>query len=96
LDDSTAATPRVPEAAQVYGEAPPGVPGADAESWAAVGSELAGRYYIHVDGSDPSRRVRYVAVARRIGVRPYAIVTPDLDELRRVARAGTRLGTSDA
>ncbi len=89
MDDSTAVTPRWPEAVRACGEAPLGVPVADAESWAVLGSELAGRYYVQVDGRDPNRRVRYVAVARHIGVRPYAIVTPDLDELRRAVAPGT-------
>jgi hypothetical protein len=39
-------------------------------------------YYIRVDGRDASRPLRYVATARCLGTRPYAVITDDLAELR--------------
>lgn len=44
--------------------------------------DLSDRYDIRVDGRDPSRALRYIAVARRLTVRPYAVVAADPDELR--------------
>jgi hypothetical protein len=61
---------------------------------AVVASELASRYFLYTDGRDPRRPVRYVAVARNLDVRPYAVVTPDLRELR-AAMADGRQGHAD-
>lgn len=54
--------------------------------WLAVAAEIAidlhESYYIRVDGRDASRALRYVATARCLGIRPYAVITDDLAELR--------------
>jgi hypothetical protein len=41
-----------------------------------------GSYYIRAERSHYRRRPRYIATARQLGTRPYAIVTPDPAELR--------------
>lgn len=48
---------------------------------AEMRQELHDRYDIRVDGSDPSRPPRYIAIARNLGVNPYVVVTGDLAEL---------------
>jgi hypothetical protein len=55
---------------------------------AVVASELADSYYLYTDGRDPCRPVRYVAVARNLDIRPYAVITPDLRELRAAMAVG--------
>jgi hypothetical protein len=66
----------------------------DDQLQAVVASELASRYFLYTDSRDPRRPVRYVAVARNLDVRPYALVTPDLRELR-AAMADGRQGHAD-
>jgi hypothetical protein len=68
------------EAAWFAGIAAPVGPGL--EAWATLTRDLADRYHVHLDGLDPRRGLRFVAVARSLDVRPYAIVTSDPDELR--------------
>ncbi len=51
-------------------------------AWAELARDLADRYYVHVDGLDARRALRYVAIARNLHVRPYAVVTRDPDEMR--------------
>jgi hypothetical protein len=55
---------------------------------ALCAGKLAGRYRVFYDDRDPRRPVRYVAIARSLAIRPYAVVTADLDELRRVVERG--------
>jgi hypothetical protein len=55
---------------------------------AELAGALADRYRVFADGRNPHRGVRFVAIARTLAIRPYAIVTADLDELRRTAEAG--------
>jgi hypothetical protein len=50
--------------------------------WIALASDLADRYHVQLDGLDTPRGLRYVAIARSLGIRPYCIVTTDPDELR--------------
>lgn len=50
--------------------------------WAELARDLADRYHVHLDGLDARRRPRYVAIARNLDVRPYAVVTSDPQELR--------------
>jgi hypothetical protein len=60
----------------------------DARPDAFLGSQLAGRYRVFCDGRDPRRPVRYVAMAQSLAIRPYAVVTSDLGELRRLMQRG--------
>lgn len=46
-----------------------------------LAEDIADRYRVHVDRASPSGRLRYIAVARRLDTRPYAIVTSDRAEL---------------
>jgi hypothetical protein len=50
-------------------------------AWAELARDLADRYYMHLDGLDAQKGLRYVAVARSLDVRPYAVITSDLREL---------------
>lgn len=58
------------------------------DGWAALANDLADRYEIHLDRRDPNREVRFVAVARTLNVRPYAIITSDANELRQAVAQG--------
>jgi hypothetical protein len=51
-------------------------------AWAELARDLADRYHVHLDGLDSRRPPRYVAIARTLDVRPYAVVTSDPQELR--------------
>ncbi|HEY2507050.1 MAG TPA: hypothetical protein VGI58_11075 [Streptosporangiaceae bacterium] len=54
---------------------------------------MSDRYDITVEGVDPNRKPRYVAIARSLAVHPYAVVTSDPAEMRAALRArltGTR------
>jgi hypothetical protein len=51
------------------------------DTCARLGRDLCDSYYIQVDGRDPSRRPRYIAIARSLEIRPYAVVTADPVEL---------------
>ena len=62
------------------------------DSWVELSRDLADRYHVHFDGRYPRRQVRYVAVARSLDVRPYAIVTADPDELRLELGRGSSAG----
>lgn len=53
-----------------------------ADELAELVRDLSDRYDVRVDGRDPSRGLRYIAVARRLTVRPYAVVAADPAELR--------------
>jgi hypothetical protein len=44
---------------------------------------------VHLDGLDGRRGLRYVAVARNLAVRPYAVITSDPQELREALAPGT-------
>ncbi len=58
-------------------------PGAEGiRAWAELARDLADRYYVHLDGLGGRRALRYVAVARTLAVRPYAVITSDPQELR--------------
>jgi hypothetical protein len=57
-------------------------------AWAELARDLAGRYYVHLDGLDGRRGLRYVAIARNLAVRPYAVITSDPQELRDVVGPG--------
>jgi hypothetical protein len=54
----------------------PAVPG-----WDVLVGEIADRYRLHVESASRGGKPRYVAVARRLDVRPYAVVTSDPAEL---------------
>jgi hypothetical protein len=54
---------------------------ADALSWERCARDVAGRYRVGVDRAGRTGRLRYVAVARNLRVRPYAVVTSDPAEL---------------
>jgi hypothetical protein len=43
---------------------------------------LSDRYYLRVDSGRQGSAVRYIATARRLGVRSYSVVTADPAELR--------------
>jgi hypothetical protein len=51
-------------------------------AWAALACELADRYRVQLDGLGARRPLRFIAVARNLDIRPYAIVTSDPRELR--------------
>ncbi len=51
------------------------------ETCARLGRDLCDSYYIRVDGRDPRRQPRYIAIARSLEIRPYAVVTADPAEL---------------
>lgn len=53
-----------------------------ANLWAALVCDVGERYRLHLERKDVRNEPRYVAVARSLNVRPYAVVTTDLDELR--------------
>jgi hypothetical protein len=54
----------------------------DARADAGLLERLAGRCYrVFLDGTDRRREPRYVAIARTLEVRPYAVVTSDPAEL---------------
>jgi hypothetical protein len=75
------------------GEAPDVGGASDHGPDAFLGDELAGHYRLFADGRDPRRPIRYVAMARSLEIRPYAVVTDDLDELRRVVARGADVRT---
>ena len=56
--------------------------------WAELAHDLADRYHVHVDGLDARRGLRYVAVARNLDIRPYAVVSSDPDEVREALEQG--------
>lgn len=63
------------------------------QALAALTRDLSDRYDITVEGVDPNRKPRYVAIARSLEVHPYAVVTSDPAEMRVALRArltGTR------
>jgi hypothetical protein len=66
-------------------------------AWAELACELADDYYVHLDGLDGRRALRYVAIARSLAVRPYAVITSDAQELRDalIPGGGTRRGHRD-
>jgi hypothetical protein len=51
-------------------------------AWAELARDLGDRYYVHLDRLDGRRGLRYVAIARSLAVRPYAVITSDPQELR--------------
>lgn len=53
------------------------------EAWTTLARDVEDRYHLHLERKDAESDLRYVAVARSLDVRPYAVVTTDLDELRR-------------
>jgi hypothetical protein len=59
---------------------------AEAGALESLARELT-TYHVRLDGRDPNRGLRYVATARRLDVRPYAVVTDDADELRALLQA---------
>ena len=56
--------------------------------WAELAHDLADRYHVHLDGLDARRGLRYVAVARNLDIRPYAVVSSDPDEVREALEQG--------
>jgi thiamine pyrophosphate-dependent acetolactate synthase large subunit-like protein len=71
----------------------PGIGSGSADMLAELERDLSDRYVIRVDGRDPGRALRYVAIARQLGIQPYAVVTPDPAELRAaVTRAPASCG----
>jgi hypothetical protein len=54
-----------------------------AAAWAALVDRVGGRYRLHLERLGAEGDLRYVAVARSLDARPFAVVTTDLDELRR-------------
>ncbi len=66
----------------------PAVPPLDAEDKVKrLERAGGGRYRVYLDPTDPRRRLRYVAIARTLNVRTYALVTSDPDELQRALSA---------
>jgi hypothetical protein len=59
-----------------------------AETCAGLAEAHGGSFDIRVDRDYPHRAVRYVATARSLGIRPYAVITADAGELRRALTAG--------
>jgi hypothetical protein len=58
------------------------VPPLDADDQVKGLERAAGdRYRVYLDGTDRRRRLRYVAIARTLNFRPYAVVTSDPAEL---------------
>ena len=51
--------------------------------------DLRDSYFIRVDGHDPRRQPRFIAVARRLEIHPYAVVTADPVELRSALACGS-------
>jgi hypothetical protein len=49
--------------------------------WDTIARQLTDRYRVHVDGATRRGDPRYIAVARSLDVRPYAVVTSDPAEL---------------
>jgi hypothetical protein len=49
--------------------------------------DLAGSYNFRVDSPYPGSALRYIAVARRLDISPYAVVTADPAELRAALRS---------
>ena len=70
--------------------APDGAGPARPDVLAALVEDLGGRYSFRLDGRDPHRAFRYIAVARSLDVRPHAVDTSSLAELR-VALSGNVL-----
>jgi hypothetical protein len=62
--------------------------GASADAWAALANDVDKRYRLQLERTDAESSLRYVAVARSLDVRPYAVVTTELDELRRALGQG--------
>jgi hypothetical protein len=56
-------------------------PAAAALSWELCASRVADNYRVCVDRAGRTGRLRYVAVAHDLSVRPYAVVTSDPAEL---------------
>jgi hypothetical protein len=68
-----------------------------ADAWAALLREADERYCLLLERKDFHGEVRYVAIARSLDVRPYAVVTTDLDELREaIGQRDTRSFASEA
>ena len=59
-----------------------------ANAWATLARDVAARYRLLLERRDPRTDLRYVAVARSLDVRPYAVVTSDLEELRQALYQG--------
>jgi|HubBroStandDraft_3_1064219.scaffolds.fasta_scaffold124488_3 hypothetical protein len=57
-------------------------------AWADLARDLADDYVVHLDGLNGNRGLRYVAVARSLAVRPYAVITSDPQELRDTLASG--------
>jgi hypothetical protein len=47
-----------------------------------LADEFRDSYRVLVDGPCAGREQRFIAIARQLGTSPYAVVTPDPDELR--------------
>jgi hypothetical protein len=77
---------RVPAGADGPG-GPDALAMSDDQLQVVVARELASRYHFYTDGRDPRRPVRYVAIARSLDIRPYAVVTADLAELHMTVAA---------
>ncbi len=54
---------------------------AAAPDWDLLTRAVADRYRLRVDEANPRGKPRYIAVARSLDVRPYAVVTSDPAEL---------------
>lgn len=66
-------------------------------AWAALACDLADRYRVQLEGLGARRGLRFIAVARNLDVRPYAVVTSDPHELRAaVSNAGELNGEPPA
>jgi hypothetical protein len=59
-----------------------------AAAWAALMDRAGGRYRLQLERLGAEGELHYVAVARSLDVRPFAVVTTDLDELRRALDDG--------
>lgn len=52
-----------------------------ATDWEVLTGQVAACYRLRVDAADPRGKPRYIAVARSLAIRPYAVVTSDPAEL---------------
>ena len=53
----------------------------DPSGWDRCARQVADSYHVRVDSAGRTGRPRYIAVARSLSVRPYAVVTSDPVEL---------------
>jgi hypothetical protein len=65
---------------------PPAIGPQIISAWDALARDLAPAYDVSIDWRD-RRHARYVATARRLGTRPWAVIAADPAELRSAVAA---------